>query len=243
MIVYPLIVVVVNAVFGSIVLRQYLQRRRPHQLVWTVALALGCLAGAFYVLFLGFGHDAALFKLYYICGGLLMAAYLGLGSIYLHAPRRFADTVAACLVAASIVGIALLISTGTDPGRLDEAARTVGPGTNALLSGPWKVFVAVLNTFGALAVIGGAAYSGWQTVRRGAPINFLWANILIAAGTFLAALAGAAADQGTFAGSFWLVLTSGFVVLFIGFLLTTKAGSRVSLTTPSVASVGTGELK
>lgn len=235
MIAYPLVVVVVCLVFGTIVFRQFLSRQRPYQLVWTVALGLGLLAALFYVLFLA-NHNPTLFKLYYICGGLLMAAYLGLGSIYLLAPRRYANWAAAVLVAASILGIVLLLTSGVDPSRLAHAARVVGPGTNALRPGPWKALVAILNSFGAIAVIGGAIYSGWQTYRRRAAATFMWANILIATGTFLAALAGTVADQGAFAGAFWLLLALGFVVLFAGFLLTARSGRPSSTATPATPS-------
>ncbi|HZT96225.1 MAG TPA: hypothetical protein VFB34_05245 [Chloroflexota bacterium] len=235
MIAYPLIVVIVNGAFGGVVLRQFLVRRRPHQLVWTVALLLGFLAGAFYVLFLAFGDNSVLFRLYYICGALLMAAYLGLGSIYLLAPRRVADLTAAALVVLSLIGIILLLMAGIDHGKLVHAAHVVGPGTSALKPGGWKAMVAILNIFGSLAVVGGAIYSGWLTYRRHSPITFLYANVLIAAGTFLAALAGGVADQGAFAGSFWIILAAGFVVLFAGFLLTTRRPRVSSAPTESKA--------
>jgi drug/metabolite transporter (DMT)-like permease len=218
---YPLIVVVVNAAFAGIVGRQYFDRRRPYQLVWTVALVLGMLAALFYVLFLVFNDNTLFFKLYYICGALLMAAYLGLGSIYLHMPTRFADITAAGLVILSVVGIVMLLTAGINHAQLVVAASQVGPGTKALEPGPWKAMVAILNIFGSIAVIGGAIYSAWRTHRRQAPLNFLYANVLIAVGTFLAAAAGSAADQGAFPGSFWVLLALGFVVLFCGFLLAT----------------------
>lgn len=220
MIIYPFLVAILNAIFATVVWRQFVNRRRPHQFVWTVALLLGCLAALFYLLFLAFAHNDVLFKLYYICGALLMAAYLGLGSVYLHAPRAAANWTAGILIAGSVMGIVLLMAANVDQIRLDAAAATVGPGTNAIASGPWKTLVAILNSFGALAVMGGAAYSAWVTAKRRAPANFLYANVLIALGTFVAALAGGFADQGTFAGAFWVVLALGFVVLFAGFLLT-----------------------
>ena len=220
MIIYPFSVAVLNAIFATVVWRQFVSRKRPHQLVWTVALLLGCLAAVFYLLFLAFGHNDVLFKLYYIGGALLMAAYLGLGSVYLHAPRTIANWMTGALVVASLIGIVSLMAAGIDPIRLDAAAATVGPGTNAIASGPWKAMVALLNSFGALAVIGGAVYSAWVTAKRRAPANFLYANVLIAIGTFVAALAGGFADQGTFAGAFWVVLALGFAILFGGFLLT-----------------------
>lgn len=221
MIVYPLIVVIVNAIFGAIVLRQYIDRRRPYQLVWTISLAIGMFAALFYILFLAFDHNSLCFKLYYICGALLMAAYLGLGSVYLHMPRRSADITAAVLVILSVIGIVMLLVASINHAQLAIAAHDVAPGTKALKPGPWKAMVAVLNIFGSIAVIGAAIYSAWRTYKRQAPLNFLYANILVATGTFLAAAAGSAADQGAFAGSFWLLLALGFVVLFCGFLLTT----------------------
>ncbi len=222
MIAYPLIVVVVNALFGTIVFRQFLRRHRPHQLVWTVALGLGFFAALFYVFFLAAGDAPALFRVYYICGALLMAAYLGLGSIFLLAPRRFGIAMTIVVVMLSLIGILLLVVAPIDHGKLIHAAHLVSPGTSAIKPGAWKALVAILNIFGSVAVVGGAIYSGWQTVHKRQPSTFLFANILIAAGTFLAALAGTAADQGAFAGSFWIILAMGFVVLFAGFLLTTR---------------------
>jgi len=222
--VYPLIVAVVCGLFAAVVLGQYRRRRHTHQLVWTVALTLGLLAAVCYVVFLDSSDNDVAFKLYYVCGGLLMAAYLGLGSVYLLAPRPWAHLTAGLVILLSVVGVILLLPAGVDHGKLAVAASTVGPGTSALRPGAWKALVAILNSFGALAVVGGAVYSAWNTVRRGAAIRYLWANVLIATGTFLAALAGAAADQGGFAGSFWLVLTLGFVVLFAGFLVTMQPG-------------------
>lgn len=229
MLAYPLVVVVINALFGFIVGRQYIRRRHPYQLVWTLALGLGFFAALFYVMFLALSDNADWFKLYYICGALLMAAYLGLGSIYLHAKRPVADMTAAAVSAVTVLGILLLLTSGTDPNRLMLAAHSVGPGTNAIFPGPWKAAVAVMNIFGALAVFGGAVYSAVQTVRRRVNVMLVYANVLIAVGTFLAALAGTAADQGSFAGSFWLILAAGFVVLFAGFLLTTRGHPTGSL--------------
>lgn len=234
MIIYPLTVAVVNAVFGTIVWRQYRDRGRAYQLVWSIALALGMFAALFYVLFLALNDNTWCFKLYYICGALLMAAYLGLGSVYLHAPRQVADVTAAAVLVLSVIGVVMLLAAGIDHRLLVQAANQVAPGTKAIQPGPWKAMVAVLNIFGSTAVIGGAIYSAWRTYRRQAPLNFFFANVLIAAGTFLAAAAGAAADQGAFAGSFWVLLALGFVVLFCGFLLTTvsRPAPRVPASVP-----------
>jgi hypothetical protein len=218
-VIFPILVVVLNGFFSIQVLRQFLRRGRSYQLVWTCALVLGFLAAFFYLLFLADSTSPVYFRLYYIFGGLLMAAYLGLGSVYLHLPRRAADTIAVIVVIASVVGATLIFQAHVDVSRLHSSARSIGPGTNALGPGAWKALVAILNSFGALAVITGAVYSAGRTFTRHAPVRFLWANILIAGGTLIAGAAGIVADQGVFAGSFWAVLLVGFIVLFAGFLL------------------------
>ena len=214
-----MLVMVLNSAFAAMVLRQFTQRRRPYQAAWAAALLLGALAALFYLVFLRFLEPNIYFKLYYLCGGVLMAAYLGLGSVYLHAGRRVGGVVALLLVVMSLIAAGSLLSAPTDAAKLHHAAATLGPGTNALGAGAWKAFTAVLNSFGALAVVAGAVWSAYRTVRRDARLRFVWSNVLIASGTLIAGVAGFAADQGTFAGSFWAVLCAGFIVLFSGFLL------------------------
>jgi hypothetical protein len=233
MIVYPLIVTAVALAFAVILFRQWLRRHRPYQLVWTFSLALGALAGLAFVLFLLADRSVFFFKLYYITGALLMAAYLGLGSIYLHAPRRAADITAGILVALSIIGIVMILATSVHQAVLHGSNIEAG---TQLISGPAVIFIAVLNTFGAVAVIGGALYSAWRLVRRQGPLRLLVSNILIAGGTILASLAGTLARITGNGSAFWLLLALGFVVLFGGFLLTTvKSAPRP---TPQVTPIG-----
>ena len=219
MVLFPALVVTLNGIFTVTMVRQFLRRRKSYQLAWTASLILGCAAAAFYLLFLGFGRLTVYFQIYYLCGGLLMAAYLGLGSIYLHAGKRVGNYAAGVLILASVVAAFCLFSAPVDASRLHAAASSLGPGTSAIGPGPWKALAAVLNSLGAVAVIAGAIYSAWRSIIRHAPARIFQANLLIAGGTLIAAIAGVVADQGTFAGSFWIVLAVGFIVLFAGFLL------------------------
>jgi hypothetical protein len=229
MIVFPLVVTVVAFAFAFIVGRQFLARRRPYQLVWTASLTMGGLAGLFFVLFLLADRNVAFFKLYYIFGALLMAAYLGLGSVYLLAPRRAADITAAILVVVSLVGLVFVLISQVNTAVLHSS--NVEAGSNAV-SGPGIAFIALLNTFGAVAVIGGAIYSAWRLWRRQGPPRLLAANVLIASGTILASLAGTLARVTGNGSSFWLLLAAGFVVLFAGFLVTATAPVRRAETAP-----------
>jgi hypothetical protein len=215
--VLPLIVTVVAFVFGVMLLKQYVDRRKPYQLVWAAALLMGGLAGLTFVLFLADGRSVFFFRAYYIFGALLMAAYLGLGEIYLLASRRAADMTALVVVVLSVIGLSFISIAPVDATLLHGS--NVEGGTNAI-SGPAIVFIAILNTFGAVAVIGGAVYSAYRVWKRRSPARFLAANVLIAGGTLLASLAGTLARVTSSGGSFWALLAAGFVVLFAGFLLT-----------------------
>ncbi len=223
--VLPLIVTAVAFVFGAMLLNQYRERRKPYQLVWAGALFMGCLAGLTFVLFLADGRSVFFFRAYYIFGALLMAAYLGLGEIYLLASRRAADITALTVVVLSVIGLSFISIAPVDATLLHGS--NVEGGANAI-SGPAVVFIAVLNAFGAVAVIGGAGYSAYRVWKRRSPTRFLAANVLIAGGTLLASLAGTLARVTSSGGSFWALLAAGFVVLFVGFLLT--AAPRQSVT-------------
>ena len=229
--VLPLIVTVVAFVFGAMLLKQYAERRKPYQLVWSAALLMGCLAGLTFVLFLADGRSVFFFRAYYVFGALLMAAYLGLGEIYLLASRRAADLTALAVVVLSVIGLSFISIAPVDATVLH--GPNVEGGTNAI-SGPAIFFIAILNTFGAVAVVGGAGYSAFRVWKRRSPARFLAANVLIAAGTVLASLAGTLARVTSSGGSFWALLAAGFVVLFAGFLLT--AAPRPSASRARIAA-------
>src|ERR1035437_7308674 len=100
---YPSINVIVTALFAAVVLRQYLQRHRSYQLFWTIALSMAFLATLAYVLMIVAQPTSSIgivfFRVYYILGGALMPAWLGLGSIALIASPRITRI---CLVVLSI---------------------------------------------------------------------------------------------------------------------------------------------
>lgn len=79
----PLISSLLSFVFAALVFDQWLHRRKMHQLVWTVGcLWYGISAGTE---FLGgaFGWNLVLYQWWYLIGAICVAAYLGLGTIYL----------------------------------------------------------------------------------------------------------------------------------------------------------------
>ena len=77
----------VSLIFAVLVLRQYSQRKKMHQLMWGIALVLWALGvGAELVATLNGGWADPVYRLYYTTGALLIPAWLGMGTLYLVFP-------------------------------------------------------------------------------------------------------------------------------------------------------------
>ncbi len=216
----PVVNVVVTALFAGIVLRQYLQRHRIYQLYWSIGLVMAFVATLAYVLMIVVGPTSSagivFFRVYYILGGALVPAWLGLGSIALVASKQAARICFVGLCVLSILAAALIAMAGVNMGALAHVAGT--PGTGILQPGLWLITIIILNSLGVLAVVGVAVYSGWKLVRRQSSLgglstsNILWANVL--AGT-LARFLG-------LESTFWLVMSLGWVLFLAGVLLASQ---------------------
>ncbi|HYI67582.1 MAG TPA: hypothetical protein VEW95_11705 [Candidatus Limnocylindrales bacterium] len=93
-VVLPFLSTVLSFAFAALVADQWIRRRQPYQLVWTLGLVwYGIGAGAE---FLGgaFGWNETLYRAWYAFGAFGVAAYLGLGTIFLLNRTRFGYFVA-----------------------------------------------------------------------------------------------------------------------------------------------------
>jgi hypothetical protein len=221
---YPLVVCVVSGAFFAIVLRQYLQRRKPYQLAWSISLASASAGSLAYVVFLGAGRPELAFRLYYILGALLTAPLLGIGSLLLISrtpgARRRASWAIGAILLACLAGAILLLVNPIHSDLLRQLNG--GPGTqpDVYVDGPWKPILIAVNIVGALCVFGVAVYSGWQLYKRSGTRRLVVANGLLALGTYVISQAGGQARTGFGAGAFWLTMTLGWIILFGGFLCT-----------------------
>jgi len=220
--------VLVTGLFTVVVLRQYFRRHRAYQLYWFVGLLMAFLATLAYVFMLQVqpaSYDGIiLFHTYYILG-VLTPAWLGLGSVALISGPRVTTFCLTFLYLLSGLTTALVLLAKID---LQKLNGIVGPGTGILHPGPWLAAVIIVNTLGVVAVVGVAIYSGLKLYRRQQSIaglrtsNILWANVLILAGDIINAGAGAVARVLGFESGFWVIMALGWIVFFIGVLLTSR---------------------
>ena len=175
-------------------------RRRPELLTWTASLVAYSAASAALSWGAAAGWDEAAFRIYYLCGGLLTAPLLGLGSLLLSG-RRWALPVG-LVYAGLAVGIAI-----AEPLTRPVRGHSIPEAQEHLDLFPARVLAIAANSLGALAVVGIALL----TIRR-RPLG----NGLIVAGVVVAALGSAlaglgAAETAAFTAVAVVLLYGGFV--------------------------------
>lgn len=85
----PLATCLVSLVFAALVLEQWWQRRRAFQAVWGAGLVWYAISSGAQFAGAAFGWSPALYRAWYLFGALLVAAYLGMGTVYLLARTGF----------------------------------------------------------------------------------------------------------------------------------------------------------
>lgn len=207
----PLISAVVSLVFALAVLDQYFARRRPYQLVWAVGLLMYFISTGTEFLTGAVGLNDALFRLWYLFGAILVAAYLGMGTVYLLARRRAAHITMAVLGVASVYAIIRALTVEVDIGGV-ETLSVEGMHSSVRLLTP------VFNAFGTVALVGGALYSAWVFWRKRILPHRVVSNILIAMGAMLPAAGGGQLRAGGSLQVAYGLELVGIIVIFLGFL-------------------------
>ena len=212
----PLISSLVSLLFALTILDQYLARKKTYQLVWAFGMFLYFLStGAEFLMGLN-GPDSILYRLWYLCGAMLVAAYLGMGTAYLLAPKRWANITLIVLLLATIYSIFKVFISPVNMGAISPGEVLHGRAFLPGAEGP-RIVTPFLNSFGTIWLVGGAAWSAWEFWRRKILPHRVISNILIAVGAMMPALGG---TLSRFGATDYLYLSEllGTLIIFIGFL-------------------------
>jgi len=224
----PFLSTLVTFAFAVAVFRRFLFRHGPHLLMWSVGLAffgLGTLAEVW----LAFSFNGMILRLWYLSGAMLTAAWLGQGTIHLLVRRRgVAWTLTGILVAVSLLAAALALSA-----PLTAAASSYN--TTQAISSQYKdiltrggltiALTIILNSYGTLALVGGAIYSAIIFFRKHVLVNRMIGNVLIAIGGMAPAMAGSFVSMGL-PDLLYLSELICVILMYIGFIQATKAPAR-----------------
>jgi polyferredoxin len=202
----------VSVAFALSTLERWVDRRRPHELVWTLALAMfaGASAAQWWGASAGWGDLA--FRLFYLLGPVASVPELALGTVLLLGSARTGRIARGVVHAWVLVGtgvvLAAPLTAAIEPETLPQGSDVFGP------------LPRVLAAAGRRSR-GRRRRARWRR-RRSRRRRLAVANALIALGTVVLSLGGlfnSVADEMT---SFALAHALGITLVFAGFLVTNR---------------------
>ena len=222
--VLPFVTTIIMFVFVALVIARYLQHRSMHLLMWGIGLALFAVGSATEAIST-FGFNDLVFRLWYLCGAVLTAAWIGQGTVYLLLRRRWGNVTMAILALLTLVAVAIMFTTALDPAAVSrfDPAQPLSKQYQAIIppGSTIRGITAIFNIYGTLALVGGAIYSGYLFWRKRVMGNRVIGNILIAAGALAIASASTLARIGN--GEFLYIgeLVSA-ILMFAGFVIASR---------------------
>jgi hypothetical protein len=216
----PLLTTIVAGAFTYSLWKQYTERKKIHQLLWTIAMLFYAVAALMEFLMNRdiLGPSVLAFKVYYILSAPLVGM-LGSGVVYLLARKRISDIFTAIM---AILSVALLIAGAIQPieqavlieafqGPLGEAFH------DAVHAYPMSVrrYAIIINIVGGLVLIGGALWSYFKDRRR-------TYNLWIFLGGLMPMIGGSALAFFHEPNLFFIFELFGTILLYWGFILSDK---------------------
>lgn len=215
----PYLSTLVTLAFTISVFRRYWLRRAPYLLVWSIGLFLYGI-GTLCEVILGWTFSGVALKMWYLCGAMLTAAWLGQGTVHLLIRRNHIALILTGLLAVVSVLTALLvlqapIKPATSAYQISQPISSQYQ--NILTQSGFIIFLTILlNAYGTLALVGGALYSAFIFWRKHVLFNRMIGNILIAVGAFAPALGGSFIRIGL---PDWMYVAElvGVILMYLGF--------------------------
>jgi hypothetical protein len=228
--VIPFVSSLISFAFAGLIFRRYLVRRRAHLLLWGIGMVMYGIGGFCEGYYSAFGWNPLVFRLWYLFGALLVAAWLGQGTAYLLIRRRWAHVLMVLLGVASLYGAVRVFGAQLDPAAMGSSLHTGSElSGKAIVSSGVRSLTPFFNLYGTLLLVGGAAYSAWIFWRKRILLHRVIGNVLIATGALLPAFGGAFSRLGI-GGALYISELLGAILLFLGFLRATTPvppGNRV----------------
>jgi hypothetical protein len=215
---WPLATSLLGFVFTGLVFRQWLKRRRPHQMAWTIGLLFYAVAALMEFLSEYSGEwNPTVYRVYIVLAASLVA-FLGLGTLYLLVRRRlwghlYLGFTLLCLA----VFLAGTLTTTLVAEKLVPGITVGGQALGPSLSFP-RLMSFFFNIPGSVFLIGGALFSIWRFSHKREYSYRMWANVLIALGAIVIAFVGSRARLGNTAGLYPAEMFAS-ALLLAGFLM------------------------
>jgi hypothetical protein len=222
----PFTSAVVSTIFAVLVFLRYAAhkragRRAAHLLLWGIGMVLYAIGGFCEGYYGAFGWNALVFRLWYLCGAILVAAWLGQGTVYLLAKQKWANALMIVLGVASLYAAIRVFAAQLDPTLMTASVHTGSElSGHAIVTGGVRSLTPFFNLYGTVTLVGGALYSSWIFWRKRVLLHRTIGNILIAVGAMLPAFGGTFSRFGL-PNALYLGELLGTVLMFAGFIRAT----------------------
>ncbi|MEJ2484094.1 MAG: hypothetical protein P8Y72_12010 [Anaerolineales bacterium] len=231
----PFLSAVISFIFAYSVLRRYTQRRKNHLLLWGIGMIFYGIGGFCEGYYGFFGWNDTVFRLWYLFGAILVAAWLGQGTVYLLAKKPWPTITMVLLGLGSIYGLYRVFTAQLDPALLTTSLHTGSElSGHAIVTDGVRSLTPIFNIYGTVTLVGGAIWSAWIFFRKRVLLHRTIGNILIAAGALAPAFGGAGSRFGIPA-ALYIGELLGAILMFIGFWRATTP-MKVEQTTAQLAT-------
>ncbi|MFM9133251.1 MAG: hypothetical protein ACKORY_11205, partial [Actinomycetota bacterium] len=155
----------VSLAFGLATLDRWTRRRRPHELAWTVAMALFFVAAMSLWWAEARGWSAPSFRMFFAFGAVINVPWLALGTVYLLAGKKAGDMTMRVLLVFSGFALGAVVMAPVS-GVIEPGVLPTGKEHFGVLP---RVLAAVGSAVPAVVIFAGAAWSAWRVLKGSNP--------------------------------------------------------------------------
>lgn len=225
---FPLLAAIIALAFAAALARRLIERWRPHEAVWCVALLMYAAASVAATLGVASGWSTNEYRVYWLLGAVLNVVYLAQGEVYLLVRRRaVAHVLLLVLVATSVVAVVIV---WTAPVHQPELLKALPLGNLAWRSSRLPYHLRWLSWIGYVALVAGLAWSA-RTMGTSPELRDRTTGVLIIAlGATIVAVGSGVGAGLEVVPLFGMGLAAGIAMMFWGFVRASRRARRPAST-------------
>jgi len=217
----PFLSSIISFIFAVVIFKRFSDRGGAHNLLWGIGMVFYGIGGFCEAYFGALGWNDTIFRMWYLFGAILVAAWLGQGTVYLLAKRRWANVAMAILFGLSLFAAFRVFTAELDPSLLTTSVHTGSElSGHAIITPGIRTLTPIFNLYGTIALVGGAVYSAFIFWRKRILLHRTIGNIMIAVGALAPAFGGAFSRFGI-PGALYFGELLGAILIFAGFVRAT----------------------
>ncbi|MCK5674378.1 MAG: hypothetical protein KAH95_13440, partial [Spirochaetales bacterium] len=180
----PFISSLLSFILSGLILKRYLNKKKLYLLFWGLGMIFYGVGGFCEGYFAGFGWNPFLFRLWYLFGAILVAAWLGQGSVYLlWRKKKISHILTGILILASIYGAYKVFTATLDPSLMINSVHTGSElSGHAITTSGVRILTPFFNLYGTFTLVGVALWSSVLFFRKRILLHRTIGSILIALG-------------------------------------------------------------